>query len=171
MDMSSSIWLRAGGGKVAIAQGALDRMSNYQQTNLQTPEAGGVLLGRMITGCDDVVVDFVTTPSASDSATRFHFRRARELTQEIIVRLWRTSSGTCNYLGEWHTHPENEPTPSSVDVQGWSELVRSASYEQDLLLFVIVGTKGLAVWAYAANWSAPVRLAPQGSLTSGSTED
>lgn len=43
-----------------------------------------------------------------------------------------------DYVGEWHTHPECNPTPSTIDMRGWTQ---ASSTRKAPMLFVIVGTK------------------------------
>ena len=50
------------------------------------------------------------------------------------------------YLGDWHSHPEDRLTPSPVDRRDWSGTLERAVYEQDFLLFAIVGRKSLCLW-------------------------
>ena len=51
--------------------------------------------------------------------------------------MWKSTDRKMDYLGEWHTHPEPHPNPSSIDTRGWAD-VRAATTE--VMLFVIAGT-------------------------------
>ena len=62
----------------------------------------------------------------------------------IALARWRASHGTVRYLGEWHTHPEDQPTPSSLDRSEWHRLAKERKDERPLLA-VIVGRKVLHV--------------------------
>lgn len=53
------------------------------------------------------------------------------------------------YLGSWRTHPEFDPTPSSVDRIDWAQAVSQDRYEGDCLFFLIVGTKKIRGWMLA----------------------
>lgn len=94
----------------------------------------------------DVIVDAATQPTSLDRAGRFFFRRAKQPTQKAINDSWSISGGTRNYLGEWHTHPELSPTPSPHDREDWRRISMQATFEQDFLLFLIVGQKSMALW-------------------------
>ncbi len=85
----------------------------------------------------DILVESVTVPAKGDKRTRFSFVRAKQPTQDAIDGAWKQSQGMQNYLGEWHTHPEDDPTRSACDKRDWQHLVRDARFEQDGLLFVI----------------------------------
>lgn len=137
---------RPAGGVVKIADAALLTLDAYRQRNSRCSEAGGVLLGRFILDTSDIIIDQVTTPSRADRRGRFFFWRARDPAQRSVNAAWRGSAQTQHYLGEWHTHPESDPSPSSVDVREWKRILRDAKYEQPNLFFVIVGVAVTRVW-------------------------
>ena len=58
--------------------------------------------------------------------------------QQAALARWRQSDGTIDYLGEWHTHPEHSPSPSTIDTGGWR---RIWSKRKTPMLFVIAGTQ------------------------------
>lgn len=140
------IFRRAQDGTVVLGEGALEIFDRYRQRNRTAPEAGGVLLGRFVQGTSDIIVDDATPPGDGDTASRFTFRRSRRRAQAIVAQVWRESGGTRNYLGEWHTHPEDAPSPSAVDLANWQRIVATARYEQNSLFFVIVGLKNIGTW-------------------------
>lgn len=138
-------------GTVEIGAGAIDALYRYRQFEPDAPEAGGVLLGRLLQASHDVVIDEATEPTIADLQGRFSFKRARQPTQQHIIDAWIQSAGTHIYLGEWHTHPEEYPTPSRYDLQNWRYLARSATYEQESLIFVIVGMRSTRLWEVRKN--------------------
>jgi integrative and conjugative element protein (TIGR02256 family) len=137
---------RPSGGYLELSERAIETMLAAQQTSSMIPESGGMIVGRLIVGSDDVVVDEATIPTRDDQQGRFFFKRAKRAAQEIIDKLWNDSNCTVNYLGEWHTHPETIPHPSEVDLKNWKRITHRAQYEQDFLFFVIVGTEAIRVW-------------------------
>lgn len=141
-----------------LGKEALAIFDRYRQLDEDASEAGGVLLGRFIQGTSDIVVDDVTTPGNNDAATRFTFRRSRQGTQIIIEQVWRASGGTRNYLGEWHTHPENDPSPSAVDLANWRRIIDTARYEQTSLFFVIVGLRYIRIWEVSKSSKKVIQL-------------
>ncbi len=92
-------------------------------------------------------MDFISTPVPEDKRNRFRFKRDMKKHQEIIDKYWHDSLGTCNYLGEWHTHAEDVPEPSSIDKCGWIKKLNQDKFAGDYLFFVIVGIKKTKVWA------------------------
>lgn len=136
---------RVGGGRLQIGPWALAVMRQYVQDAPSKAEAGGILLGRHISGTDDIIVDEVTVPMVGDRRSRFQFFRARRLHQEALDRAWQESDGTCTYLGEWHTHPELCPNPSLVDRLCWQQKLLRDRFTEPIF-FVIVGIAEVRVW-------------------------
>jgi integrative and conjugative element protein (TIGR02256 family) len=154
------IFFRANGGTLCIADSALASIDAFRQHDQNSAEAGGVLLGRLVIERPDIVVESVTVPSAADRRSRRTFFRAQLPTQAAINSAWAASGATQNYLGEWHTHPEDHPTPSAIDRRGWQRLLRKAQFEQDALFFVIVGRGSIGVWEGLRGGGPAVQLRP-----------
>jgi len=129
-----------------ITAESLERMERYIQDESQKTEGGGVLLGRFIRYTNNVIVDKVSLPMIGDKRQRHYFKRGEKRHQKVINNAWKKSRGTCNYLGEWHTHPENYPTPSRTDIRGWKEKLKIDKFHGDFLYFVIVGIKTTRLW-------------------------
>lgn len=146
MKNNKAIFIRSDGGKFKISKNALTCMEKFIQHVDCQNESGGVLLGRYIINSNDIVVDEITKPTSEDKAGRFFFFRKQKKHQGFIKRIWNETEGTCNYLGEWHTHPEDCPNPSTQDIVNWKKLLRKTKFEEDYLYFVILGRKKLVVW-------------------------
>jgi integrative and conjugative element protein (TIGR02256 family) len=144
---------RPQGGIVEFSPDAVTTLRSYRQVGLFSLEAGGMLLGRLILGGNDVVVDSASEPAPEDRRARYWFRRARRPAQTVVDRVWRESNGVVNYLGEWHSHPERIPSPSCIDRRDWRRVSRLTKSEADHLLFVIVGTEAIRIWQVARRGS------------------
>ena len=134
------------GKRLKLDDAVLDRLALYRQVGLHHHEAGGVLLGRHLLDSSDIVVDEITEPMAGDSRSRFRFRRGQRNHQRRIDEAWLASRGTCVYLGEWHTHPEADPTPSSTDLHDWRRRLRTDAFGGDALYFLILGVRAVRAW-------------------------
>lgn len=132
-------------GAFVVSDAALERLRKYRQTYWRRKEAGGVLLGRHLIDGADVIVDEVTVPQRNDKRSRFSFFRSGDH-QDIVLGNWKASRGTQTYLGLWHSHPEPNPTPSSVDLHDWRSACRRDRYFGERLFFIILGTKTFGVW-------------------------
>lgn len=155
------------GGVVEVSDSAAAVMMRLRQLESMAPEAGGMLLGRLIVESDDLIVDEVSEPAASDRRSRYSFMRSKKHAQWRVSSAWEESEHTKNYLGEWHTHPEDDPTPSAVDLANWRRISKVAQYEQDFLLFVIVGRRQTRIWELSKLHGSLAELAPCGGGATG----
>lgn len=140
------VFQKPNGGRLGVADAALDVMLSYRQQRPTDTEAGGVLIGRFIRDSDDVIVDIATQPMPGDRRRRTSFYRSKRAHQEAINEAWRTSNGTHTYLGEWHTHPEPNPSPSMTDLQDWRKRIQRDTFHGDTLHFLIVGQNEVGAW-------------------------
>lgn len=133
-------------GIVTLGTRACEAFAAFVQAGKNDAEAGGIMLGRLILDCSDVIVDDATKPHPDDKRSRLFFWRSNKNAQQRVVDAWNGSSGTQIYLGEWHTHPEDVPKPSCVDIQNWNRILGRSRFEQGFLLFVIIGRRETRVW-------------------------
>lgn len=109
------------------------------RTHVQTgskPEAGGILLGTVHD--HGMLITHATAPTRLDQRLPTFFSRSPRGHSAIAQRLWRATGGTTRYLGDWHTHPEDAPSPSGVDLREWRKLA-IARNDARPALSVIVG--------------------------------
>lgn len=143
--MKPIVFKRSRKGVLVISGNALQKMLAYIQCKPHATEAGGVLLGRFILNCPDIIIDDVTTPLKGDKRSRTSLWRS-ETHQRLIDQAWHESEGTKVYLGEWHTHPEIIPTYSSVDERNWQALLNNTGIVSPVLYFIIVGIEDICIW-------------------------
>lgn len=139
-------FIRSAGGTLEIPESALSTLNGQRQLKESDPESGGILLGRAILNSADIVLDDVRLPMAGDQQSRTRFYRLKWPAQYAIFHAWICSGGSTNYLGDWHTHPELDPTPSVQDRQNWMNIARRRRFGGPDLFFIIVGQKALRVW-------------------------
>lgn len=111
------LWKTEDGGYLLLRPDVLRVFEKYAQLDAAMPESGGILLG-YVKGEHLEVVE-ATEPTSSDKRRMFFFLRRPQGHQDIAHRRWEESQGLIRYLGEWHTHPENLPTPSCLDRREW----------------------------------------------------
>lgn len=133
-------------GVLQIGEDALGAMLSFAQHAPDSLEAGGLLLGRLLRGGRDVVIDSVTVPMEGDERTRFTFFRTAEGHQRIIDEVWEASGGTTTFLGDWHTHAEPRPSPSGVDLENWVRMLREDKRDDEACFFLIVGQVEIVAW-------------------------
>jgi integrative and conjugative element protein (TIGR02256 family) len=135
--MLARLLLGTGDSMLLIEDEVLNELNPYRQTDPYSCEGAGVLLGYR--RADHIHIVQATLPGADDVRSRFSFRRRDRSHQHIATREWQASGETKDYVGEWHTHPEGRPAPSSVDLSEWRALCQK---RQEPLIFLILGTEG-----------------------------
>lgn len=115
----------------------------YRQLGSRDTEAGGIILGRLYQ--DRIGICRLSVPTEFDKRGRTHFERHRISGQTIIDYEFYNSSGQINYLGEWHTHPEPNPSPSQRDIRMIQEQFRLNTLNTDFVLLLIQGYSHLFV--------------------------
>lgn len=118
---------------IVISTEVANKLLSHRQTNVCSPESAGVLIGER-RGIH-VVITELSEPSKWDIRSRFMVDRISKHHQKVVDEAFKKSNGEWNYLGEWHTHPEDVPTPSMTDHSSWNKHLKS-----DLpLILIIVG--------------------------------
>jgi len=146
INMLGMIFQRRSDGKIKINTSVVERMQEFIQNRKYKLEAGGVLLGRYLKDSENIIVDRITVPMVGDKQERNYFKRQEKRHQMVIEKAWDKSGGTCNYLGEWHTHAEWYPVPSQLDKKEWKRKLKEDIFDSDTLYFIIVGIKKIRVW-------------------------
>lgn len=135
-------WLEPKSGRIVLLRAAiLPLLDVHRQIDRNSLEAGGVLLGYRRDPHIEVVQ--ISEPGPADIRRRTFFDRTDANHQKQATETWRTSGCFIDYVGDWHTHPEPSPTPSSVDIEQWRSLEGRTIL--DPLLELIIGTK--EIWA------------------------
>lgn len=118
---------------ILVNEEVLRFISSFRQSYPDDCEAGGILIGKR--RGEHFEITFATAPQANDTRSRSRFIRRPEGHQEIAEQRFRATNGEENYIGEWHTHPENHPAPSAIDTRDWKRL----SKLHRVPLLVIIG--------------------------------
>ena len=118
---------------VIIELNALRSMRSCRQLAFSDHESGGVLIGER--RGKSIIVKRVTTPFSGDSSSRCLFIRNDVRHQISICDANKESDGSSNYIGEWHTHPEDNPYPSAMDFSNWMKCLNG----YDTCLVAVVG--------------------------------
>lgn len=147
MEMSNSlVYKTQTNGRIKIAKEPLERMLTYRQYNGQILEAGGLLVGRYIVDCNDIIIDNISVPMDKDIRRRYFFKKDTQDHQRYLKEYWVKSNMSSNYIGEWHTHPEFVPQPSVHDFTQWRKVLKETHTFSDTIFFIIVGVQSIKVW-------------------------
>ncbi|CAM2997959.1 MULTISPECIES: CBASS system CD-NTase/cGAS isopeptidase Cap3 [Pseudoalteromonas] len=125
------------GNTVVILEHVFNTMLDYRQLTPTSLEAAGVLVGER-RGSHLIICD-LSVPNTGDIRSRYRVDRKGKHHQSKVIECFYSSNGFQQYIGEWHTHPEDHPSPSFLDKQSWKEnLVADVP-----MLAIILGRKAL----------------------------
>lgn len=124
---------------VVLSDEVTQVLVRYRQRFPWQTEAGGILLGRRRGNHVEVVQ--ATEPTRLDRRSTYFWERQASGHAQAAIRAWRLAAGTVDYVGEWHTHPQRVPTPSSLDRREWHSLAQARP--KTPLVAVVVGTRML----------------------------
>jgi integrative and conjugative element protein (TIGR02256 family) len=126
----------------------LEVFQRHVQAEPSDLEGGGLLLG-YIRGSHLEIVE-ATVPTKFDRRFRTFFERMRDLHEHIAQKRWADSQGLIRYVGEWHTHPQDYPSPSGTDLTEWRKLAVKRKDKRPVL-GLIVGRKALYLESMPSN--------------------
>ncbi|POR66282.1 hypothetical protein BKM30_25105 [Pseudomonas syringae pv. syringae] len=126
---------------VYFSQNVLEVFERHVQSDEGT-EAGGILLGH-VRGKHLEVLE-ASEPTRQDRRLRYFFERMIHGHKSLADRHWQETNGLVRYIGEWHTHPQEMPSPSRIDLDEWKTLAKSRADRRPLLA-VVVGRQSLHV--------------------------
>lgn len=119
---------------IRVAKGVLDQVVVYRQSAKGDYESGGQLFG--VISRSQVLVLRATGPYPGDTRGRYSYRSEPMAAQKAIEAMH--AEGLL-YLGEWHTHAENFPSPSTADSGTMDKILRKSILNTNLLVLLIVG--------------------------------
>jgi integrative and conjugative element protein (TIGR02256 family) len=134
-----SMYFDIPGYQIELDERVLKVIDCFRQTRPQMHEAGGILLGEIYG--TTIHITKASTPNSFDRSSRFHFERDRAAAQVIVDFEFLNSDGHVIYLGEWHTHPEDDPTPSGRDRQMIRSQLELGKLNEAFILMLIHGRK------------------------------
>jgi integrative and conjugative element protein (TIGR02256 family) len=118
-------------------------VKHRQQGKIKT-EIGGQLFAQFVK--NEVRVIRATGPNTTDKRGWVWFRPDQRNQNVEIKRLFEDG---LHFVGDWHTHPERNPSPSSWDLESMEECFKKSRHQLKSFVMVIVGrdafTEGLWV--------------------------
>lgn len=122
--------------QVFFSKEVLEKFQKVQQNTMASDEDGGIILG-VIDG-ETLYVKTITSASVKDKKARYAFLRQDEKHLDVWNSINSETKGQIGYLGEWHSHPEKNPTPSKIDCEEWAKIKKELGKP---LLFMIIGAE------------------------------
>jgi len=143
---------------VLIEPNVVQHLMAHRQLGNTSPEVGGQLFGTFEK--DRVRVILATGPRDADRKSRFSFFPNRNKENAEIKKSFETG---LHYVGDWHTHPERKPSPSSTDLESMKDCFRKSKHQMSHFVMVIVGEDESPGhwWASAHDAKTVVRMKPQ----------
>jgi len=126
---------------VEFSAEVLEILRAHRQLKQNDNEAGGIILGRLIG--NTISVCRLSVPTELDKRSKTSFVRSRISGQIIIDYEFFNSDRQIVYLGEWHTHPESVPVPSSRDIAMINDQLKRQVLNTDFVILVIRGFSAL----------------------------
>ena len=124
----------------------IDILYTYKQ-NGDTPETGGILLGKVYKN-GDIMVCRCSEPCVIGKANKMGFYRSFKIANKIINQAFQESNGTVLYLGEWHTHPVDNPIPSPTDKTSIENIYNTANLSVNVIIYLIIGRSSIYYGCY-----------------------
>ncbi len=102
-------------------------------------ETGGLLFGKRDDALRVIWVDDVIGPPPDSVCSPEKFVCGIKGTQEATKKRKEQSRGSMEFVGMWHTHPQDVPLPSTTDLSGMAQILASGEAPPLRSLLVIVG--------------------------------
>lgn len=118
---------------VVISTEVTNTLLSYRQLSDSSQESAGVLIGER-RGVH-IIIKMLSEPSRWDIRSRFMVDRVSKHHQMAVDIAFKKSNGELHYLGEWHTHPEDVPSPSIIDYSSWHKNLKLS----EPLILIIAG--------------------------------
>ncbi len=128
--------------QLIFASKVLQTFSAYRQRKNDS-EAGGLLFAEF----DLPIIRIIeaSTPNKRDKRWKTLFIPYRFLQRRLIIQRFKEGY---HFIGEWHTHPIVEPTPSLLDLKSTTDAFLKSRHELNYFVMAIVGNtlKKLKLW-------------------------
>lgn len=132
---------------INISREIYETFKHFKQLDKNDTEACGLLIGTHSIDGELLTIKIVTTPGKKDIRKRYSYKIKSKHHVEILKKSFKESNSKEVYLGTWHTHPEDIPTPSSVDIIDWKKQYQKNKHLFEKMIFIIVGRQKILCWS------------------------
>ena len=105
-------------------------------------ETGGVLAG-YVDEHKNVTIRFASGPGPKAVETASRFEKDVEFCQKFLDDLYKEHGSEAVYLGEWHSHPNENNRPSNTDLRSLNEIANQKEYLTDQPIMIIFTKSGV----------------------------
>lgn len=125
--------------EVFISKDLEEEIKKYRQKSYEK-EKGGVILGKLYPSINQIEITHIIVANTTKSS-KFTLDLDTDYIQEKIEKVWKESNGQITYLGDWHTHPEENANPSFTDFKTFIFNFYKSKIDQNILIYLIIGRK------------------------------
>lgn len=140
------IKIKYGNTIINVEKKIIEEIRMRRQVKYQDKESGGMVIGSIVNNSNVIEIWDYTIPQIGDFQSRCRFIRKKKTHNAILQKKWMESYETVMYMGEWHTHPENDPQYSLQDIRNWRKLLKQSNTFSEYLFFIIGGIKYFKIW-------------------------
>lgn len=123
---------RNGEAVIEFSPASLAIFEKHRQRSQQHREIGGQLFAQFV---DELMLIKVATV-VRGSRFRFAFQPDRRSEQKEIEQYFAEG---LHYVGDWHTHPEANPQPSTPDIRKMRGIFNESEHQLPFMVMAIVG--------------------------------
>lgn len=127
------------GLKIIFPEGIFDKVKEFIVQHYPN-ECGGVFVGKIKE--NTAIIEEMMVPKRFRSTPVF-FSRIAGMINKWLVQIFKKSKGDTIYLGEWHSHPNGGPYPSSTDFNSMKKIALNTDVRIETPLLLIVGYDGI----------------------------
>lgn len=138
-----------------IKEEVVEELKGYTQR--EGNELCGVLMGTQV-GDNRYRISKISPPCIKRHS-HCGCERDAAMANNFIEEDYNLSEHTRFYIGEWHTHPDENPAPSAVDYCSIEDNYQTASLVVPFLIMIIVGTESFHISIY--NGDKFVKIEPK----------
>lgn len=133
---------------VLITQSAVASIAREACRSVDGLETGGILLGTDDGGV--IVIKHAGDPGPEAKRSERAFVRDNDHARRLANEVWVLDGS--QWIGEWHTHPNLELIPSSLDLNSYFRHLRDPELGLERFVAIIVGV-GSDVGVVASAWT------------------
>jgi integrative and conjugative element protein (TIGR02256 family) len=125
---------KCNGSIICLSPEVLNHFHMHRQGHGAKSEVGGQLFAELTS--DRVQIVRATGPNVTDKRGWTWFNPDRRRQNAEIKRLF---SQGLHFVGDWHTHRELQPKPSSLDLTSMQDCFKKSRHQLKAFVMVIVG--------------------------------
>ncbi len=125
---------------VHVMKNVLEKWNKHRQNDTIKPEACGIIIGYSDMDNMRVWICDISEPGEKDIRKRTYFKIRDAIHLMLLKKHYTQTNGQLNFIGTWHSHPEDSPIPSYDDKDGWDKNI-AVNPSLPVFVFAIIGTK------------------------------